>query len=137
MIHIIDDAYIYIRPQGLMDVKTLRRMAEELQRIEKERPELVLRLSDVSDVTEVRFSFYDFTRYSEIRTYPEDPFQYKTAFYVDSEVKYGFARMCQMIIEDPRNTIRIFREMKEAARWLGISLEPLRNRGRVPSDVAL
>ena len=129
MIHVIDNAYIYIRPEGVFDAATLRRIAEGLQEIERERS---LRLSDVSAVTELRFEFTDFADYAKQRSYPAGDFQCRTAFYVTDNVKFGYARMCQTLIESPRQEIRIFRDLDEAARWLGISLEPLVRRGFLP-----
>ena len=133
MIHVIGDAFVYIRPEGVVDVKTLQRIAAQLERIEQERPELIRRLTDISNVTDARLTFYDFTRYSEERTYPSGSFQCKTAFFVESNAQYGFARMCQTVMENTQNTIRIFREMNEAARWLEISLIPLEEQGWYPS----
>lgn len=132
VIHIIDNAYIYIRPEGVFDVSTLRRIAKGLQEIERKRPDLSRRLSDVSAVTELRFEFTDFADYAKQRSYPAGDFQCRTAFYVTDNVKYGYARMCQTLIEGPRQEIRIFRDVDEAARWLGVSLESLENQGFLP-----
>ncbi len=138
MIHIIDDQYIYIRPEGVFDARVLMEIARGLQEIEQERPDLTLRLSDVSAVKELRFSFGDFADYSERRVYPNGEFHCKTAFYVTNDEQYGFARMCQTLIEGPKQEIRVFRDIREAARWLDVPLTPLEERGwvRAPDATA-
>ena len=44
----------------------------------------------------------------------------KTAFVADSDVIYGLSRMFEMLRHDSPEEIRVFRNIDEAKRWLGI-----------------
>lgn len=121
MITVIKDSFILIRPSGFFDNRSLTLIRKEIMEIEAEKPYLTKRFSDFTDVTKLDISFADFDHYRNHRMYLEDETKYRTAFFVNSDIKFGYARMCQTIITNPKNEIRIFRCKQEAANWLEIN----------------
>ncbi|MCL4301119.1 MAG: hypothetical protein KJ077_35635 [Anaerolineae bacterium] len=73
-------------------------------------------LIDCRRVTEVRAT-NDFIRFIAVRS----PFSSKAhrAIVAGTDLVYGLARMYQMLRADEEQ-IRVFRDMEEARRWLGI-----------------
>lgn len=120
MVTVIKDSFVLIRPSGSFNAYDLNTLRKEMMKLEEEKPYLTKRFSDFTDVTELNISFNDFSYYKHNRMYLDDMPNYKTAFYVETDLKFGYARMCQTIIEDPKNEIRIFRNKQEAADWLEI-----------------
>ncbi|NTV46723.1 MAG: hypothetical protein HGB11_09470 [Chlorobiales bacterium] len=120
MVSVIKDYFVLIRPSGSFNAHDLNTLRKDMMKLDEEKPHLTKRFSDFTDVSELNVSFNDFSYYKNNRLYLNDVPKYRTAFYVESELKFGYARMCQTIIEDPKNEIRVFRDKQEAANWLKI-----------------
>jgi len=119
MMTVIENQLIICAPQGPFTIATLKEIADRLREIEADTV-IGDRFYDFTLVTDIDLRLSDFIAYGKLRNIPDNYPVIRSAFYVDSLLKLGFARMCQTVLENDRSEIKVCKTMEEAAHWLGL-----------------
>jgi hypothetical protein len=86
------------------------------------------RYTDFSGLTHIRLKVGHVFDVAKLRRTVSEPV--KSAFFSDTTVGLGIARMYEALMEEATIQVRAFRERGMAAEWLGVPLEVLQPRAR-------
>jgi hypothetical protein len=115
------------RPRGLLDEASVDRAVTVLGELETNQKEPFNRFSDTSAIDRVELNYQYVIRVSVYRvlTYADRPPVKSAILATDSTVGHYF-QLHAIITEDSPINVRIFREREDAAKWLGVPVERLR-----------
>ena len=86
------------------------------------------RYADFSGLTHIRLKVGHVFDIAKLRRSVSEPV--KSAFFADTTVGFGIARMYEALMEEAIIQVRAFRERATAAEWLGVPLEILQSDPR-------
>jgi len=111
--------WITTRFSGLISADDLRRSVEEIEAIEATAAVTPFRLTDLSASDMVHLSFQSIGELAARRRSAVLKNPVRSAIVAPSLVQYGFSRMFQILNDNPRIDVEVFREMDAAVAWLG------------------
>ena len=109
--------YHSIRLFGILDRADLDAVTQEVERLEDEGV-LRDRLTDLTVLDRIDVGFEEVFALALKRGERKVPAPIRSALVANRPVQFGFARMFQMLNDNPRIQIRIFGNLEEAQRWL-------------------
>jgi hypothetical protein len=114
-----EGGFYFARLFGVLDHTDLNGMLAEIERLE----DVVVkdRLTDLTGVERVDVGFEEVFAVAMKRAQRQIPSPIRSAIVAAKPVHYGFARMFQMLNDNPRVLIRIFGTLPEAQQWLRAS----------------
>ena len=111
-----EGGYYFARLFGVLDRTDLNAMMAEIYRLEgivfKER------LTDLTAIEHVDVGFEEVFGLAMERAQQVIPVPIRSAIVAVKPIQFGFARMFQMLNDNPRIQIRIFGNLEEAQQWL-------------------
>jgi hypothetical protein len=110
-------------PRGLFDDALADKLIEVIGSEERVEEEPFHRYSDFSGLTHIRLKVGHVFQIAKHRHSVPEPV--KSAFFSDTIVGLGIARMYEALMEEATIQVRAFRERAAAAEWLGVPLEIL------------
>ncbi len=102
---------------GVLDRADLNAVMNEVQRLEDEGM-LRDRLTDLTALERIDVGFEEVFALAATRAQRKVPAPIRSALVANRPVQFGFARMFQMLNDNPRIQIRIFGNLEEAQQWL-------------------
>ncbi len=114
-------------PQGILDGGLVDQVIAFLESEEESAEQPFHRFTDLTGLTDVRLKFGHVFSASHRRrsNYPwREPV--KSAFYCESIIGFGLARLYETLMEGGPIHVRAFRTREAAAEWLEVSVEILR-----------
>lgn len=102
---------------GVLDRADLNAVTREVERLEDEGA-LKDRLTDLTSVDRIDVGFEEVFALAQRRAHRVVATPIKSALVANRPVQFGFARMFQMLNDNPRIQIRIFGSLEEARQWL-------------------
>ena len=106
-----------IRLSGILDRADLDAVTREVERLEDEGV-LQDRLTDLTVLDRIDVGFEEVFALALKRGERKVATPIRSALVANRPVQFGFARMFQMLNDNPRIQIRIFGNLEEAQRWL-------------------
>ena len=105
------------RLSGVLDQADLDAVMREVERLEEEGV-LKDRLTDLTGLDRIDVGFEEVFALAARRAEREVSAPIRSALVANRPVQFGFARMFQMLNDNPRIQIRIFGNLQEAQQWL-------------------
>ena len=102
---------------GVLDPADLNAVMQEVERLEDEGV-LRDRLTDLTALDRIDVGFEEVFALAAKRAERRVAAPIRSALVANRPVQFGFARMFQMLNDNPRIQIRIFGNLEEAQRWL-------------------
>ena len=102
---------------GVLDRADLDAVMQEVERLEDEGV-IRDRLTDLTSLERIDVGFEEVFALAVKRGERKVPAPIRSALVANRPVQFGFARMFQMLNDNPRIQIRIFGNLEEARRWL-------------------
>jgi len=102
---------------GVLDRADLNAMTTEVERLE-DAGVLIDRITDLTSLERIDVGFEEVFAVAQRRAERKVPAPIKSALVANRPVQFGFARMFQMLNDNPRILIRIFGSLQEAEQWL-------------------
>src|SRR5262245_16022411 len=102
---------------GVLDQADLDACIQEVERLE-DAGALKDRLTDLTAVERIDVGFEEVFALAQRRMNRRVPAPIRSALVASRPVQFGFARMFQMLNDNPRIQIRIFGTLEEARQWL-------------------
>ena len=102
---------------GVLDGADLNAMTTEVERLE-DAGVLIDRITDLTSLDRVDVGFEEVFAVAQRRAERKVTAPIRSALVANRRVQFGFARMFQMLNDNPRILIRIFDNLKEAEQWL-------------------
>ncbi len=113
-----DEGRLYfVRLSGVLDRADLNAVTSEIERLEDEEPAKD-RVTDFTAVDRIDVGFEEVFALAMRRAQRSVTAPVRSALVARKPVHFGFARMFQMLNDNPRIQIRIFGAADEAAEWL-------------------
>ncbi len=113
-----DEGRFYLaRLSGVLDRADLDAVTTEIERLEDEGPPKD-RVTDLTALTRIDVGFEEVFGVAVKRAQRRVSAPIRSALVAKQPVHYGFARMFQMLNDNPRIQIRIFPTVEEALQWL-------------------
>jgi len=112
--------YYYARLSGSLDRAELNAMTREVERLE-DSGVMLDRITDFTSVDRIDVGFEEVFAVAQRRAERRVVTPIKSALVANRPVQFGFARMFQMLNDNPRIQIRIFGSLEEAQQWLHAS----------------
>jgi hypothetical protein len=109
--------YYYARLSGSLDRAELNAMTEEVERLE-DAGLMLDRITDLTSVERIDVGFEEVFAVAQRRAERRVTAPIRSALVANRPVQFGFARMFQMLNDNPRIQIRIFGSLEEAQQWL-------------------
>ena len=109
--------YYSARLSGILDRADLDALMEEVERLE-DAGVLLDRLTDLTPLERIDVGFEDVYSLAAHRAERKVTVPIRSALVANRPVQFGFARMFQMLNDNPRILIRIFDNLEEAQQWL-------------------
>ena len=109
--------YYSARLFGILDRAELNAMTNEVERLE-DAGVLIDRLTDLTALERIDVGFEEVFALAARRAERKVATPIKSALVANRPVQFGFARMFQMLNDNPRIQIRIFGNLDEAQQWL-------------------
>jgi hypothetical protein len=109
--------YYYARLSGFLDRAELNALTEEVERLE-DAGVLIDRITDLTSLDRIDVGFEEVFAVAQRRAERKVAAPIKSALVANRPVQFGFARMFQMLNDNPRIQIRIFGNLEEAQQWL-------------------
>ena len=110
--------YFLVRLFGVLDLRGLDAVVAEVERLESEPAGVKDRITDLTDLERIDVGFEEVFAVANRRAQRKVPTAIRSALIAVHPVHYGFARMFQMLNDNPRIHIRIFANREEALEWL-------------------
>jgi len=110
-------------PRGLFDDALADKLIEVIGSEERVEKVPFHRYADFSGLTHIRLKVGHVFDVAKLRCGVAEPV--KSAFFSDTTVGLGIARMYEALMEEATIQVRAFRERAAAAEWLGVPLEIL------------
>jgi hypothetical protein len=126
-----DIRLLVYRPRGVIDEAAVKRVVSVLEDLEAKLQEPFNRFSDTLEADEVELNFKYVIQVSLCRrlAYAGHP-PVKSAILARDSTMIHYARLHALLTQGSPINVRIFRDRKEAARWLGAPLEILQTDSR-------
>jgi len=105
---------------GVLDRADLDAVMKEVERLEDEGT-LKDRLTDLTALDRIDVGFEEVFALAQRRAERKVTAPIRSALVANRPVQFGFARMFQMLNDNPRIQIRIFGNLEEAHQWLNAS----------------
>lgn len=102
---------------GVLDRADLNAMTTEVERLE-DAGVLIDRITDLTSLERIDVGFEEVFAVAQRRAERKVAAPIKSALVANRPVQFGFARMFQMLNDNPRILIRIFGSLQEAEQWL-------------------
>jgi hypothetical protein len=102
---------------GVLDRADLNAVTREVERLEDEGT-MKDRLTDLTSVDRIDVGFEEVFALAQKRAHRVVTTPIRSALVATRPVQFGFARMFQMLNDNPRIQIRIFGSLQEAQQWL-------------------
>jgi hypothetical protein len=102
---------------GVLDMKELDAITSEVERME-EAGTIADRLTDLTGLERIDVGFEEVFGLALRRSQRPIRAPVRSALVASKPVQFGFARMFQMLNDNPRIQIRIFGTLQEAQQWL-------------------
>jgi hypothetical protein len=115
-------------PRGLFDDALADKIIGAVGSEERVEEEPFHRYTDFSGLTHIRLKVGHVFDVAKLRRSVSEPV--KSAFFSDTTVGLGIARMYESLMEGATIQVRAFRERGAAAEWLGVPLEILQPGSR-------
>ena len=115
-------------PRGLFDDALADRLIEVIGSEERVEKVPFHRYADFSGLTHIRLKVGHVFDVAKLRRGVSEPV--KSAFFSDTTVGLGIARMYEALMEGAIIRVRAFRERAVAAEWLGVPVEILQRDAR-------
>lgn len=109
--------FFSIRLFGVLDRVELNAVTNEVERLEDEGPPKD-RLTDFTALERIDVGFEEVFAQALRRANRQVAAPIRSALLANRPVQFGFARMFQMLNDNPRIQIRIFGTLEEAQQWL-------------------
>jgi hypothetical protein len=103
---------------GVLDLRDLDALVAEAERLESEPAGPKDRLTDLTALERIDVGFEEVFAVAHRRAQRKVSAPIRSALVAVQPVQYGFARMFQMLNDNPRVQIRIFSSRAEAVQWL-------------------
>ena len=108
------------RLYGVLDRADLNAVMKEVERLE-DAGLLIDRITDLTALDRIDVGFEEVFAIAQRRAERRVTAPIKSALVANRPVQFGFARMFQMLNDNPRILIRIFGSLEEAQQWLHAS----------------
>jgi len=121
-----DVRLLVYRPRGLIDEAAVNKIISVVEEIEAATQEPFNRFSDTSETHEVELNFryvIDVSLHRRLSHAGRAPV--KSAILATDSTLVHYARLLASMTEGSSIKVRVFQERKEAAQWLGVSIERL------------
>jgi hypothetical protein len=105
------------RLYGVLDSADLDAVMNEVERLE-DAGLLIDRITDLTALDRIDVGFEEVFAIAQRRAERRVTVPIKSALVANRPVQFGFARMFQMLNDNPRIQIRIFGSLEEARQWL-------------------
>jgi hypothetical protein len=115
-------------PRGLFDDALADKIIDAVGSEERVEEEPFHRYTDFSGLTHIRLKVGHVFDVAKLRRAVSEPV--KSAFFSDTTVGLGIARMYEALMEEAVIQVRAFRDRAVAAEWLGVPLEVLQSSAR-------
>ena len=115
-------------PRGLFDDALADKLIGVIGSEERVEEVPFHRYADFSGLTHIRLKVGHVFDVAKLRRGVSEPV--KSAFFSDTTVGLGIARMYEALMEEATIQVRAFRERTAAAEWLGVPLEILQPKPR-------
>ena len=109
--------YYYARLSGSLDRAELNALTQEVERLE-DAGVMLDRITDLTSLERIDVGFEEVFAVAQRRADRKVTVPIKSALVANRPVQFGFARMFQMLNDNPRIHIRIFGNLAEAQQWL-------------------
>src|SRR6188474_1133069 len=132
-----DDIRLLIyRPHGVIDEAAVQRVVDVLEELEEKLQKPFNRFSDTLEAHDVELNFKYVIQVSLCRrlSYAGHP-PVKSAILATDATMIHYARLHALLTQGSPIHVRIFKDRKEAAEWLGVPLERL-TTDRQPTQAA-
>jgi hypothetical protein len=123
-----EGSYYFARLSGVLDPADLKAVTAEIERLEDEAPPKD-RVTDFNGVERIDVGFEEVFAIALRRAQRTVRAPIRSALVAKKPVHFGFARMFQMLNDNPRIQIRIFGTAEEAVEWLTSRREAPRPSG--------
>lgn len=110
--------FLSARLFGILDLRDLNALVEEVERIESAAPAPKDRITDLTALDRIDVGFEEVFAVAHRRAQRQVTAPIRSALIAVQPVHFGFARMFQMLNDNPRINIRIFASRDEAVSWL-------------------
>lgn len=111
-----EGGYYFARLFGVLDQTDLDAVTAEVERLEDVATKD--RLTDLTALERIDVGFEEVFALALKRAQRPIPSPIRSALVASKPVQFGFARMFQMLNDNPRIQIRIFSGLEEAEQWL-------------------
>ena len=114
------------RPRGLLNESAINKVLSALEDLEAELQEPFNRFSDTVAADEIELNFKYVIQFSLHRrlSYAGRP-PVKSAILATDSTMIHYAKLHAVLTQGSPINVRIFKDRKEAAKWLGVPVEPL------------
>ena len=112
-----EGSFYFIRLSGVMDPADLKAVTGEIERLEDAGPPKD-RVTDFTGVERIDVGFEEVFALALRRAQRTVTAPIRSALVAKRPVHFGFARMFQMLNDNPQIQIRIFGTAEEAVQWL-------------------
>lgn len=110
--------FLSARLFGVLDLRDLNALVEEVERMENATPVPKDRITDLTALDRIDVGFEEVFAVAHRRVQRSVPAPIRSALIAVQPVHFGFARMFQMLNDNPHINIRVFPSRDEAVRWL-------------------
>jgi hypothetical protein len=103
---------------GILDLRQLDALVGEIEQLESKAPTPKDRITDLTALERIDVGFEEVFAVANRRVQRQVSAPIRSALIAQQPVHFGFARMFQMLNDNPRIQIRIFPTVPEAMQWL-------------------
>lgn len=124
-----DIRLLIYRPRGVIDEAAIKRVVPALEDLEAKLQEPFNRFSDTLAADEVELNFKYVIQFSLCRrlSYAGHP-SVKSAILATDSTMIHYARLHALLTQGSPINVRVFKDRKEAADWLGVPMERLEKK---------
>ena len=121
-----DIRLLVYRPSGVIDEAAIKKIVSVLEELEERLQEPFNRFSDTLEADEVELNFKYVVQVSLCRrlSYAGHP-PVKSAILATDSTMIHYARLHALLTQGSPINVRIFKDRKKAAQWLGVPVERL------------
>ncbi len=113
-----EGSFLSARLFGVLDLRDLNALVEEVERMENATPVPKDRITDLTALDRIDVGFEEVFAVAHRRVQRSVAAPIRSALIAVQSVHFGFARMFQMLNDNPHINIRVFASRDEAVRWL-------------------
>jgi len=115
-------------PNGTMDLNMIQNYYEELNKIGKDK--CLKRLINFNELNHIDFGYKDMNAIRKMRdnTQKEYTKNIRILLYAKNPLAIGLANMIRVLLQKEYYEIELSRDLKEAAKWLGVPEEIIKTQ---------